>query len=596
MLEVLKTYDRDVYEGSYVVLDFETTNIDKGDPNNPDNSLILAVWYSSLTSSWKYKWGSEYGMQELLDDVDDVDFIVAHNAKFELGWLKRCGADLGTILPFDTQIADYVYLGNMKGTLSLSGCLTRHGMEGKDNLAGALIKGGVCPSEIPRSLLLRYCIIDVKRCKQLFLRQRDILRELNLTSTLLTRCIFTPVLADIEGNGMKLDKDRVGEIYNELKQRKREVDEALDEITGGINPRSGKQVAEFLYETLGFAELKNRRGEPIRTAAGRPSTSAETIGKLRATNKKQKKFLTLKKEQAKIDGALSKYINKFKECCDENDGVLHAQFNQTVTMTHRLSSSGKKYKVQFQNFNRTFKPLFIARNEGWYVEETDGSQLEFRVAAHLGRDKQAKEDIENGVDVHSNTSRILTEAGQPTNRQDAKSHTFKPLYGGSSGTKAEQTYYAAFKERYKGIAAAQEQWKTEVLKTKKLVIETGMIFYWPDTRITESGYITNSTSICNYPVQSFATADIIPIAVTYLWHRMRDSNLKSFITNTIHDSAIKEVCPDEVEKTRELSYQAFTADVYNYLKKIFNIDFTVPLDAETVGYVHWGDKYEVAYE
>ena len=91
------------------------------------------------------------------------------------------------------------------------------------------------------------------------------------------------------------------------------------------------------------------------------------------------------------------------------------------------------------------------------VGEGDGAQLEFRVAAHLGRDEQALTDIRDKVDIHSFTAAVIG-----CSRQEAKADTFKPLYGGQSGTKAQQSYYAAFKSKYSGIADAQSAWINSV--------------------------------------------------------------------------------------------------------------------------------------
>lgn len=102
-------------------------------------------------------------------------------------------------------------------------------------------------------------------------------------------------------------------------------------------------------------------------------------------------------------------------------------------------------------------------------------------------------------------------------------------------------------------------------------------YYYPGTKVTRTGYVTNTTQICNYSVQGFATADIIPIALTYMWHRMKQAELESFIVNTIHDSGIAEVHPDEVEQVREIGEISFTDDVYNYLKEVYDIEFNVPL-------------------
>ena len=572
---------------NYIVLDVETTNLDYGDPNNVGNRLL----YSSYSGRFGGRvFGSEYDQGDLASAAEEVDFIVAHNAKFELGWLKRCGVRADRLLVFDTMIAEYVLAGNRAVPLDLDSVCERRGLEGKKKYVSKLIKSGYPPEDIPQSWLAEYCDQDVKITHDLFKQQLQELQELGLLPVFFTRCIFTPVLTAMESQGMQLDCGRVYAEYNKVLSEFLEVDRELNDYTGGINPNSPKQVAEYLYDRLGFAELKDRRGNPIRSAAGGRKTDVATIAGLKASNKQQRRFIELYERRNSLDTSLSKYLSKFKECCDNDGGLLYANFNQCRTRTHRLSSSGKTYKMQFQNFDRDYKPLFKAREEGNYVGEGDGAQLEFRVAAFLGQDQRAIEDIRNRFDVHTFTANTLTDAGQPTDRQGAKAHTFKPLYGGSSGTEAEQRYYQAFKDKYPGVAGAQEEWKQTVLKTKQLRTVTGLIFYWPDTKMQASGYITNSTAICNYPVQMFATADIIPIAVTYLHHRMVAAKLKSFLTNTVHDSAISEVYPDERDVMKELYQYTFTTDVYNFLIKVFGIEFNVPLECDVKFTKNWGEK------
>lgn len=592
----LENPDPEIYlSDNYLVIDVETTSFNKGDPNDSNNSLLLSC-YAGADTRIQVEWGNEYHARRIREHVERATFIVAHNAKFELGWLRRCGIDLDKVLIYDTMIGDYVLAGNRDWKLDLSSCSVRHGGQKKLDLVGQLIKGGVDPSEIPKTWLEKYCVQDVAITHELFLKQRQRLQEEGLLPSMYSRCIFTPVLTDIESVGMCLDPVQVDKKYQEIRKEYDQITKEMYEFTGGINAASPKQVAEFIYDRLGFSELKDRRGNAIRTAANGRKADKGTIEQLVPRNKKQREFLRLRKTEAELRSALTKYLTKFKECCDVDGGILYANFNQTITQTHRLSSSGKQYKVQFQNFNRAFKPLFKARKEGWHIGEIDGAQLEFRVAAHLGRDSVAKEAIESGFDVHSFTAQVLTDAGQPTDRQEAKAHTFKPLFGGQSGTDAEQQYYRAFRERYPGIAKTQQRWIDEVLSTKALTTETGLKFYWPDTKITRSGYVTNTPSICNYPVQSFATADIIPIGVTYLWHRMKANNMQSFIVNTIHDSAITELHPEEVELFSEIGELSLISDVYIYLEKVFGIKFTVSLGAEVIVTNNWGDKANVIYK
>lgn len=570
---------------NYLVLDFETTNLNNGDSRNADNSLLLSVYGRAEYVSC---WGDEFRQGSLVHAVEGSTFVVAHNAKFELGWLRRCGLDLTKVLVFDTMIAEYVLLGNRKSPLDLDSVCERYGLPTKGNLVKKLIKGKVCPSEIHRPWLERYCVTDVAITEQLFQKQLKLLLEKGLLDVFFTRCMFTPTLTEIEHNGMFLDSDKVEEKYNEFVTRQIECEEQLNAMSGGgINWNSGQQVADFVYNVLGFAELEDR-GKPIRNKPskqwpdGVPKTDADTLVALKAKTKEQKQFIELKQEQSKMQKAVSTYLSLFKEACDNKGGLLQGSFNQCITGTHRLSSS----KPNFQNFDRTFKPLFTARNEGWLIGEADFAQLEFRVAAFLGQDKQAIEDITNGFDVHSFTADIIG-----CSRQDAKAHTFKPLFGGISGTTDEKKYYDAFKLKYDAIAKTQDQWVMDTLVSKQQRLASGLILYHPYLRpSTRSGYVEGNTKVRNYPIQSLATAEIVPIAVRKLWELMKREQLQSFIVNTVHDSVILEIHPDEVGILGELIKEAFTVYPVQYLKEHYNIDFNVELGADFDVKSHWGLK------
>ena len=73
-------------------------------------------------------------------------------------------------------------------------------------------------------------------------------------------------------------------------------------------------------------------------------------------------------------------------------------------------------------------------------------------------------------------------------------------------------------------------------------------------------------------------------------------HLKSFIVNTVHDSVIAELHPDEVETWNELAKQCFIVDTYSTLRSLYNINLTVPLGAGVVVGSHWNQGEEVTYE
>lgn len=505
---------------------------------------------------------------------------------------------MGNLLVYDTLLAEYCIGGNrwQYGALALDAISKRRYGSGKASLVSRLIKSGVCPSVIPASWLESYCRTDCELTLRLF---NDQIKEIDdaLLGVVYSRNLVTVPLVSIEAAGLQLDVDRVLARHKELTSELRAVERDLEKQVGVVNFNSGKQVATLLYDNLGFAELR-KGGKPIRTPPselhpeGQRKVDEATILSLKATTKEQAAVLRLFAKAKELSSELSKYITKFAECCEVDKGLLFGSYNQSNTQTHRLSSSGRKYKTQFQNLPRHLKRLFKAKREGWLICETDGSQLEFRVAGHLGRDAVILEDLLAKRDVHSTTASMLG-----VSRQDAKTDTFKPLYGGKSGTAKQMAYYEYFRTRYAGITARQNEWINEVLLTGKLRTEWGLTFYWPDTRMERSGYISNSTSICNYPVQSFATADIIPCSLVFFYYRAKARGLSLQLVNTIHDSIIAEVPPDEVEAFHDLARQCLIDDVYPYLKRVYNVSLTVPLGCEVTYGQHWGSKdHETKYE
>lgn len=619
----LERLDPNVFlSDNYLTLDFEvdTSHGDHGRPLYPANRLCLAAWKLGKDGEVKSHRGDELDQDDLYTAIERVDFIVAHNALYELGWLKRAGLDISRILPFCCQLAEYVLLGNLVSghddtgvppiSISLDSCARRRGWKAKDPVVDILMGHGINPAHMPPRWLADRCKQDVETTHALFQDQLHSLRNSNRLPVLYTRCLLTPVLASIQSEGMCLDPDRVKEEYERHVGQLAQLEAQIGEMTGGINVNSSKQLGEFLYDKLGFAERHNRRGEPIRTATGKRATDVKTLAALQASTDQQREFISLHKEQSKVSAALSKALNFFQGICATAQGIFYADFNQTRTATHRLSSSGIATDyggVQFQNLARAFKRLFRAKNPGWLVAETDGSGLEFRIAGHLGNDNQIRLDLADpDFDPHITSAaemakvpydRMLGEYRQGDKktkalRSKAKAITFKPLFGGSQGNAAEVRWYTKFAERYSELRATQKSWVADVLRAgHELITPWGMRFYFPNARLSPSGYCNVQNSVYNYPIQSLATAEIIPIAVVYLWHRVFASGLgdKIRMVNTVHDSAVCEIAPDVVEQYKRIAEQAFVPDVINYLDKVYNLKLSVPLAVEHTIAAHWGE-------
>tara|TARA_R110002126_G_scaffold219223_11_gene364776 strand:- start:594 stop:2636 length:2043 start_codon:yes stop_codon:yes gene_type:complete len=294
--------------------------------------------------------------------------------------------------------------------------------------------------------------------------------------------------------------------------------------------------------------------------------------------------------------ALDTYLSSFVGGIANNvksDGMLHVRLNQHMTSTGRLS--GKEPNMQNMPRGGTFpvKRVFVSRFNGGKILEADFAQLEFRVAAYLSQDPIAIKEVTEGFDVHAYTAKIITDAGQTTSRQDAKAHTFAPLYGASGygRSKAEAAYYTHFTEKYKGIADWHNTLAKEALNTGKITTPSGREFSFPDVQRNARGRISYFTQIKNYPVQSFATADIVPVAL--LWIETLLKGKKSCIVNTVHDSIVVDVHPEEEDHVL-WAIEDCSINMSLHIHHHFGIRINVPLLLESKIGNNWLDIKDVA--
>jgi len=281
-----------------------------------------------------------------------------------------------------------------------------------------------------------------------------------------------------------------------------------------------------------------------------------------------------------VDTYLNTFVEGLKNFTNEK-GFLHPKFMQAITATGRLSSRDPNFQNQPRGKTFPIRKVVTSRFEGGKILEIDFAQLEFRTAVYLAQDKQGMEDIKNKIDVHQYTADIIG-----VSRQDAKAHTFKPLYGGVTGTEDEKRYYTKFLEKYKDIKKWHENLQSEAIRYKRVKLPTGREYAFPYAERTPWGGSTYGTQIKNYPVQGFATADIVPLACINIYKLMQEQGVKSLLVNTVHDSIVADVYPGEEDVMSKIFKQG-TSDVIPSLKEYYKINFNVPLDTETKIGINW---------
>lgn len=301
-----------------------------------------------------------------------------------------------------------------------------------------------------------------------------------------------------------------------------------------------------------------------------------------------RKFLTALLRYNVINTYLNTYVKSIKEKTLRN--ILHANYNQCVTATGRLSCTDPN----LQNWPRDpafpVRKAIISRFNGGYILDTDFSQLEFRCAALLSQCEKAIQFVKDGKDIHMVSAEFFNPGKEITKemRQAAKAETFGPLYGKVTD------YTTHFYKAFPGI----KKWQYEVLgeqviQTSQVQSPSGRIYRYNNVTRLRDGRVNPWTQICNYSVQGFATGDIVPVVIIEIWRLMKEHDTKSKLVLTVHDSITADVHPDEQDLMIRIFNQAFER-LPQIIFERFGLNCNIPLDHDiAIGY-NWGDKEKVA--
>tara|TARA_S200002703_G_scaffold23494_2_gene20311 strand:+ start:3607 stop:5658 length:2052 start_codon:yes stop_codon:yes gene_type:complete len=352
-----------------------------------------------------------------------------------------------------------------------------------------------------------------------------------------------------------------------------------------------------LMETKQVAGLRFTAPSKEWASANGFSTSKKHLEKLLVTAKNNNmadaiNFLTDLMRHAAVSSYLSSFVNGIDTHRKPTTSYLHVQLTQSITHTGRFS--GRNPNMQNMPRGGTFpiKRVFVSRWDTGKIIEADFAQLEFRTAAFLAQDKTAMEEIATGFDVHSYTAKVISDAGQPTTRQEAKEHTFAPLFGatGYGRTKAEATYYSHFIKKYKGIAAWHKKLGEEAIRFMKITNISGRQYAFPDVKRRDNGMPSHFTMIKNYPVQGFATGDVVPVVLNEMHKRLQP--FSSCLVNTVHDSMVIDVHPDEEQEVLQM-INDMNNDLNDLIKDAYDIEMNVPLLLEAKIGTNWLDTVDV---
>lgn len=366
-----------------------------------------------------------------------------------------------------------------------------------------------------------------------------------------------PVLAEMEEAGVLIDTEGLRETSVLFTNQMLALEHEIHEIVGfSFNISSPKQVGEVLFDHLGLDSKAKK------TKTGQYVTSEEVLEALKGKHEVVGKIL----EYRGLKKLLSTYIDALPQLINAKTGHIHTSFNQTVTVTGRLSSSSPNLQnipvrdAQGKEVRKAFIPY-----PGQLFFSADYSQIELRIMAHLSQDHNLIEAFMQGNDIHTATAAKIfnkrLEEVTSDERRKAKTANFGIIYGisafglaerlGVSRQEAKQLiddYFATYPgvKAYmnRSIETARERGYTETIFRRRCQL--------PDINSHNAvvrGYAERNA--INAPIQGSA-ADIIKIAMVRVDRRMKQEGVKSKMILQVHDELNFSVLPEEKEQMQRL--------------------------------------------
>lgn len=456
-----------------VALDVETSESPKHFPWVEGSYLSLVVAIELLDTgnqvvhSWVFNHNS-VGLRpqrQMLDEIQNLlnraDLLIAHNAKFDLHWLRSMG--LKTPHVHDTMVCEYLIIGqNNQINISLDETAKRYGLSPKLDAVKEYWKSGISTANIPLDTLTEYCVHDTQLTLDLYHLQLPKLQELGLVKLAKLHNYFVECLQEIEANGMKVDVAFLQKSKAEYKERldtlKVELQMFIQDYFSTdfvFNLSSNDHLSVILYggtlpvdfkeqytTTLKSGEVKHKerwstydvtfKGLGFKPNAkdeckkkGFYKTNKSVLATLNAKTKAQQHFLEFIQEMSGVEKIYTTYLEGMEKHIRAGD-IIHPSFNQAFTVTGRLSSS----QPNFQNLPRggtdsVAKRLFIPKGTDRVIVNGDASALEWVVGAQLSGDPVMIQEIIDGTDIH--TANSIAIFGSDAFRQASKTVSFRSL-------------------------------------------------------------------------------------------------------------------------------------------------------------------------
>ena len=491
-------------------------------------------------------------LKKLLSNTQNT--IIGQNIKYDMNVLEKYGLKIESNIQ-DTMILSYILNSSGRHDLdTLANKYLNHKAIAYKEIVGSGAKQKKF-SEVDIKLAAPYACEDADltfRLYNYFLDKLDNLKEqYDLYNNIELPLIY--VIARIEKNGVLIDTNSLKKQSLDLAKRIKSIEKDVYKLAGKeFNIGSPKQIQEIFYEDLKLPVLK-------KTPKGQPSTNEDVMQELSLTHVLPKLIL----QYRNLMKLKNTYTDRLGEQINESTNRLHTSYNQTVTITGRLSSSNPNLQnipIKTKDGKNIRKTFITEKN--YQILSADYSQIELRVMAHLSEDKNLIKSFKNGEDIHSATAReVFMIKGEPTEeqRRAAKTINFGLIYGISSyglsrqlkiDNNAAKDYINNYFEKYKGVKKFMDSTKTKTKEHGYISTISGRRIYLPN--ITHNNFQIRSAAertAINAPIQGTA-ADILKIAMINIDKWIVTSNSPVRMIMQVHDELVFEIRKDFVDKAK----------------------------------------------
>jgi DNA polymerase-1 len=431
-----------IRERGYVAVDTETTSLDEMQAELVGISLAVVPGEACYIPVGHKVGGADdlFGSNELaegqlpLDDVlaalkpvlEDASILkIGQNMKYDAKIFARHGVRVAPI--DDTMLMSYaLYSG-----------LHNHGMDAlserylghipipiKSLLGGG--KSAITFDRVPLEDAVKYAGEDADVTLRLWQTFKPQLHRAQVTTVYETlERPLVPVLAQMEMNGVEVDRDTLSRMSNAFAQKMAALEDEIHTLAGGkFNVGSPKQLGEILFDQMGLDGGKKGK-------TGAYATGADVLEDLAAEGHELPARVLDWRQLSKLK---STYTDALQQHINPETGRVHTSYVQTGANTGRLASTDPNLQnipVRTEE-GRRIREAFIAP-KGKVLLSLDYSQIELRILAHIAGIESMKQAFRDGEDIHAATASEMFDVPRdqmtPDVRRQAKAINFGVIYG-----------------------------------------------------------------------------------------------------------------------------------------------------------------------